>query len=166
MRVLIPALWVLLALFLQASALNQVLPVRLDLLIGFMVVWAAFTGPLSGALVGLGAGLALEILAGGGWVRPWVRFLIGGTIGALKPILYMRQSVLLPLVAIATAVEELLVAIAWLFVGSVTPFDLLPRTLAWTVPGNILLIWPLLTLVRMSYEFQRDRWTERSERLI
>ncbi len=166
MRFLVPVLWVLTALFLQASAFNQLLPVRLDLILGFSIVWAALAGPVPGAVTGFLGGAAISWIVGGGWIRPWVRLLLGWGIGALKPILYTRQSVLLPLVAIATVIEELFVAVGWLLGGLVAPFDALPRTLSWLVPGNVLLVWPLLGLIRWTFEFQRDRWVERSERLV
>jgi len=165
-RIVVPLVWILTALFLQGSALNQILPFRLDLMLGFSIVWAALAGPAPGALTGFFGGAALGWVAGGGWIRPAVRFLIGYGIGALKPVLYTRQSVLLPLVAIATVLEETIASLVWLLSGHLAPIEALPRTLSWLVPGNVLLVWPLLGLIKLTFEFQRDRWVERSERLV
>ncbi len=126
---------------LQISPLAAWGPIRADGLLVLAMAWAALTGSRRGLVFGMASGAVEDALIGGGVTFTIVRGLLGWAMGRLRPVLNVRQpAISVPLVALATVLQEAVVALAhhdWLHFEQIWLFAVL---------ANSLLAWPLYWL--------------------
>lgn len=148
--------------WLQASPLNSLFPLHLDPLLIMVVAWGVAMGARQGAIYGLLAGAVEDMLVGGGGLHVLPKLLVGLAAGALKPMLYYRQAiVVMPLVALCTVMQETLVMAEFALRGHGLFLRHLGAIALPEVLGNLLLTWPLYGLVRVGLKWSMDRGSVR-----
>lgn len=166
MRILLALVALALGAWLQASPLNALLPVRLDPLLIMVVAWGVGTGVRGGAAFGLAAGAVQDLLIGGGLLMTLPKLVIGLLAGAMKPLLFYRQAlIIMPLVAVCTFLQEGLVATAFGLFGKGFMFAHLGAIAPTEALGNFLIAWPLYQGVRWGLKRTQDRLGLRPEAL-
>lgn len=166
MRILLALAALALGAWLQASALNALLPVRLDPLLIMVVAWGIGTGVRGGMAFGLAAGAVQDLLIGGGLLMTLPKLLIGLLAGSMKPLLFYRQAfIIMPLVAICTFLQEGLVAVGLALFGKVLMFEHMGVVAPLEALGNFLIAWPLYQMVRWGLKRTQERFGLRPETL-
>lgn len=159
MNAILATLTLALGAWLQASPLNSCLPLHLDPLLIMVVAWGVALGARQGAIYGLLAGAVEDMLIGGGGIYVLPKLLIGLAAGGLKPMLYYRQAiVVMPLVALCTALQETFVMAEFALRGHGLFLRHLGAIALPEVLGNLLITWPLYALVRVSLKYSQERW--------
>ncbi|HEY9897602.1 MAG TPA: rod shape-determining protein MreD [Pantanalinema sp.] len=166
MRILLAVVCLLFSLWLQASPLNHLLSVRLDPVLLVVVAWGVSTGPREGALFGLCAGAAQDLLIGDGLLFALPKLAVGLLAGSLKPILYYRQAfIVLPLVIACTVLQEAMVMLGFALTGRGWLVQHLGAILLPESLGNVVLVWPVYHGLRLALKLTQDRWGMRAESL-
>lgn len=166
MRVLLALVALAVGAWLQASPLNALLPVRLDPLLIMVVAWGIGTGMRGGAAFGLAAGAVQDLMVGGGLLMTLPKLLVGLLAGAMKPLLFYRQAVIvMPLVAVCTLLQEGLVAGGFALFGRGLMLAHFGAFAPAEALGNLLIAWPLYELVRAGLKRTQDRFGLRPETL-
>lgn len=166
MRILLAIACLLLSLGVQASPLNHLLPVRLDPVLLVVVAWGVSMGAREGALFGLLAGAAQDLLIGDGLLFTLPKLAVGLLAGSLKPILFYRQAfIVLPLVIACTALQEGLVMVGFALTGRGWLVQHLGAILLPEALGNAVLAWPVHHGLRLALKLTQDRWGARAESL-
>lgn len=148
--------------WLQASPLNSLLPLHLDPLLIMAVAWGVAMGARQGAVYGLLAGAIEDMLIGGGGLYILPKLLIGWASGALKPMLYYRQAiVVMPLAALCTVVQEAFVMAELALRGHGLFLRHLGAIALPEVLGNLVIAWPLYVLVRFGVKWSQEHWGQR-----
>jgi rod shape-determining protein MreD len=166
-RILLAITCLLIALSLQASPLNHLLSVRLDPVLLIVVAWGVSTGSREGALFGLCAGAAQDLLIGDGLLFTLPKLAVGFLAGSLKPVLYYRQAyIVLPLVIACTILQEGLVMVGFALTGRGWLVQHLGTILLPESLGNAVLAWPVYIVLRLALKLTQDRWGMRAESVV
>lgn len=131
---------------LQISPIAMVAGIRADPLLAMAMAWAALAGPRQGAAFGLASGAVEDMLVGGGVRFTAIRALLGLLAGTVRPVLNIRQAIIIiPLVGAATVIQEAVMAMAhhnWLRFSTLwLPAMLVDAAISWPIYLLAKAIW-------------------------